>query len=173
MRFFRSLGLRLVAGVFVLLISGATWVVTNVQRYSARSDAQQTVSWFYDDARFSSFSSFLQNSQDYLDASERGAGQNLKHAFGTLDRKDFCNKFDGDGTLCPDELGFSADAIAQQDNSGTIAHFRVTGRVMPQQMERGRTIYEFSDDTFEPFTHVVTLTKQGGSWYIAQVEPQN
>jgi hypothetical protein len=173
MRFFRSFGLRLVAGVFVLLIGGGTWVVTNVQRYSARADAQQTVSWFYNDARFSSFSSFLKNSKDYLDAPEHSTGQNLKHAFGTLDRKDFCNKFDGDGTLCPDELGFSADAIAQQDNSGTIAHFLVTGKVMPRKIERGRTIYSFSDDTFEPFTHLVTLTKQGGSWYITQVEPQN
>ena len=173
MRFFRSLGLRLVFGAVVLVVMGISWAVTSVQRYSARSDAQQTVSWFYTDARFSSFSSFLNESKDYLDAQERAAGQDLKYAFCTLDRKDFCNKFDGEGTLCPDELGFSADAITQQDNSGTVAHFRVIGKVLPQKMDRGRTSYSFSDDTFEPFTHLVTLTKQGGSWYIAQVEPQN
>jgi hypothetical protein len=40
-------------------------------------------------------------------------------------------------------------------------------------MKRGKTTYNFSDDTFEPFTHLVTLTKDGSSWYIAQVEPQN
>jgi len=170
MRLFRSFGLRLVLGAVVM---GVSWAVISVQRYSARGDAQQTVSWFYTDARFSSFSSFLNSSKDYLDSQERDAGQDLKYAFGTLDRKDFCNKFDGDGTLCPDELGFTADAIAQQDNSGTIAHFLVTGKVMPQKMDRGRTTYSFSDDTFEPFTHIVTLTKRGGSWYIAQVEPQN
>ena len=173
MRLFRSFGLRLVLGAFVLVVMGVSWAVTSVQRYSARGDAQQTVSWFYADARFSSFSSFLNGSKEYLDTQERGAGQDLKYAFGTLDRKDFCNKFDGDGTLCPDELGFTADAIAQQDNSGTVAHFLVTGKVLPQKMDRGRTTYSFSDDTFEPFTHLVTLTKQGGSWYIAQVEPQN
>jgi hypothetical protein len=173
MRFFRSFGLRLVLGVVALVIMGVSWAVTSVQRYSARGDAQQTVSWFYSDARYSSFSSFLKNSKDYLDPEERAAGPELKYAFGTLDRKDFCNKFDGDGMLCPDELGFSTDAIIQQDNSGTVAHFRVTGKVLPQKMDRGRTTYSFSDDTFEPFTHLVTLTKQGGSWYIAQVEPQN
>jgi hypothetical protein len=173
MRLFRSFGLRLVLGAFVLVVMGVNWAVTSVQRYSARSDAQQTVSWFYTDARFSSFSAFLNGSKDYLDAQERDAGQDLKYAFGTLDRKDFCNEFDGDGTLCPDELGFTADTIAQQDNSGSVAHFLVNGKVMPQKMERGRTTYSFSDDTFEPFTHLVTLTKQGGSWYIAQVEPQN
>jgi hypothetical protein len=173
MRLFRSFGLRLVLGAVVLVVMGVSWVVTSAQRYSARNDAQQTVSWFYSDARYSSFSAFLKSSKDYLDAPERDAGQDLKYAFGTLDRKDFCNKFDGDGTLCPDELGFSADLIAQQDNSGTIAHFLVTGKVLPQKMERGRTTYSFSDDTFETFTHLVTLTKQGGSWYIAQVEPQN
>jgi hypothetical protein len=173
MRLFRSFGMRLVLGAFVLVIMGVGWAVTSGQRYSARGDAQQTVSWFYAAARFSSFSSFLNSSKDYLDAQERDAGQDLKYAFGTLDRKDFCNKFDGDGTLCPDELGFSADAIAQQNNSGAIAHFLVTGKVMPQKMDRGHTTYSFSDDTFEPFTHLVTLTKQGGSWYITQVEPQN
>ena len=172
MHLFRSFGLRLVVGAFVLLIMGVSWAVASVQRYSARADAQQTVNWFYSDARFSTFSSFVNSSRDYLDAPERDSGQNLKHAFGTLDRKDFCNRFDGDGMLCPDELGFSADAIAQQDNSGTIAHFLVTGKVTPQKIERGRTIYSFSDDTFEPFTHLVTLTKQGGSWYITQIEPQ-
>ena len=173
MRFFRSLGLRLVFGAVVLVVMGISWAVTSVKRYSARSDAQQTVSWFYTDARFSNFSSFLNESKDYLDAQERAAGQDLKYAFGTLDRKDFCNKFDGEGTLCPDELGFSTDAITQQDNSGSVAHFRVIGKVLPQAMDRGRISYSFSDDTFERFTHLVTLTKQGGSWYIVQVEPQN
>jgi len=73
MRFFRSLGLRLVFGAVVLVVMGISWAVTSVQRYSARSDAQQTVSWFYTDARFSSFSSFLNESKDYLDAQERAA----------------------------------------------------------------------------------------------------
>ena len=173
MRLFRSFGLRLVLGAVVLVVMGVSWAVTSVQRYSARGDAQQTVSWFYADARFSSFSSFLNNSKDYLDAQEREAGQDLKYAFGTLDRKDFCIKFDGEGTLCPDELGFTTDTITQQDNSGAVAHFLVTGKVLPQKMDRGRTTYSFSDDTFEPFTHLVTLTKQGSKWYIAQVEPQN
>ncbi len=173
MRLFRTFGLRLVIGAVVLVVMGISWAVTSAQRYSARGDAQQTVRWFYTDARFSGFSSFLKSSKDYLDVPERDAGQDLKYAFGTLDRKDFCNEFDGDGTLCPDELGFSADAIAQQDNSGTVAHFLVTGKVMPQKMDRGRITYSFSDDTFQPFTHLVTLTKQSGSWYIAQVEPQN
>jgi hypothetical protein len=173
MRFFRSLGLRLMLGVVALVIMGVSWAVTSVQRHSARGDAQQTVSWFYSDARYSSFSAFLNASKDYLDVEERAAGQDLKYAFGTLDRKDFCNRFDGEGMLCPDELGFSTDAITQQDNSGTVAHFLVTGKVLPQEMERGRTTYSFSDDTIEPFSHMVTLTKQGGSWYITQVEPQN
>jgi len=173
MRFVRALGLRLVLGAVVLVVMAIGWVITNVQRYSARGDAQQTVTWFYSDARFSSFSSFLNGSKDYLDAQERASGQDLKYAFGTLDRNDFCNKFDGEGTLCPDELGFSADAITPQDNTGTVAHFLVSGKVLPQDMDRGRTTYSFSDDTFEPFTHLVTLTKQGGKWYITQVEPQN
>lgn len=173
MRFFGSFGLRLMLGAGVLMVMGVGWVVTSAQRRSARSDAQQTVNWFYSDARFSSFSSFLNGSKDYLDAQERASGQDLKYAFGTLDRKDYCNKFDGEGTLCPDELGFSADAIAQQDSSGSVAHFLVTGKVLPQKIDRGRTTYSFSDDTFEPFTHLVTLTKQGGSWYITQIEPQN
>ena len=173
MRFFRSFGLRLGLGAVVLIVMGISWAVTSTQRYGARSDAQQTVSWFYTDARFSNFSSFLNKSKDYLDAQERDSGSDLKYAFGRLDRKDFCNEFDGNGTLCPDELGFSADAIAQQDNSGTVAHFRVIGKVLPQKIDRGGTIYSFSDDTFEPFTHLVTLTKQGSSWYIAQVEPQS
>ena len=173
MRLFRTFGIRLVIGAVVLVAMGVSWAVTSVQRYSARGDAQQTVSWFYSDARYSSFSSFLSSSKDYLDAKERGAGQDLKYAFGTLDRDDFCNEFDGDGTLCPDELGFAADTIKQQDNSGSVAHFLVSGKVRPEKMDRGRTTYSFSDDTYEPFTHLVTLTKQGGSWYIAQVEPQN
>ncbi len=173
MHFLRSFGLRLILGVVALVIMGISWAVTGMQRYSAHSDAQQTVNWFYSDARFSNYSSFLTSSKDYLDAQERAAGPDLKYAFGTLDRKDFCNKFDGEGTLCPDELGFTADTIAQQDNSGTIAHFLVTGKVVPQKIDRGRTTYSFSDDTFEPFTHLVTLTKQGGSWYVAQVEPRN
>ncbi len=173
MRLFRSFGLRLALGAVVLVVMGVSWAITSMQRYSARGDPQQAVSWFYTDARFSSFSSFLNRSRDYLDVQERDTGQDLKYAFGALDRKDFCNKFDGDGMLCPDELGFTADAITQQDNSGTVAHFRVTGKVMPQKMDRGHTIYSFSNDTFAPFTHLVTLTKQDGSWYIAQVEPLN
>jgi hypothetical protein len=173
MRLFRAFGLRLAIGAVVLAIMGVVWVVTSVQRYSARGDAQATVSWFYSDARFSDFSSFLNDSKDYLDAKERGAGQDLELAFGTLDRKDFCNEFEGDGVLCPDALGFKADKITQQDNDGTVAHFLVTGKVQPQEMTRGRTTYSFSDDTFEPFTHLVTLSKQGGSWYIAQITPRN
>ena len=173
MRLFRSFGLRLVIGMVALVVMGVSWAVTSVQRYNARGDAQQTVTWFYSDARFSSFSSFLSGSKDYLDAQERDSGQDLKYAFGTLDRKDFCNKFDGEGTLCPDELGFSADVITQQDNSGTVARFLVAGKVLPQKMDRGRTTYSFSDDTFERFAHIVALTKQGSSWYITQVEPQN
>ena len=173
MRFLRALGLRLVLGAVVLLVMGVGWVVTSAQRYNARGNVQQTVIWFYSDARFSSFSSFLNGSKDYLDTQERGSGQDLKYAFGTLDRNDFCNQFDDEGTLCPDELGFRTDAITLQDSSGTMAHFLVTGKVLPQDMERGRTTYSFSDDTFEPFTHVVTVTKQGSSWYIAQIEPQN
>ena len=173
MRLFRTFGLRLAIGAVVLVFMGISWAVTSVQRYSARGDAQQTVSWFYSDARFSSYSSFLSDSKGYLDANERGAGQHLKYAFGTLDRKDFCNEFEGDGMLCPDELGFTAETIAQQDNSGTIAHFLVKGKVRPAEMKRGKITYSFSDDTYEPFTHLVTLTKQDGSWYIAQVMPQN
>ncbi|HJZ50050.1 MAG TPA: hypothetical protein VKE41_22910 [Roseiflexaceae bacterium] len=173
MRLIRAFGLRLAIGAVVLVIMAVGWAVTSVQRNAARGDAQQTVSWFYSDARFSSFSAFLDSNKDYLDTKERSTGQHLKYAFGTLDRKDFCNEFDGEGTLCPDELGFTADTITQQDNSGTIAHFLVSGKVRPEKMDRGRTTYSFSDDTYESFTHLVTLTKQGGSWYIAQVEPRN
>jgi hypothetical protein len=173
MRLFRALGVRLAIGAVVLVVMAVGWAVTSVQRYSARGDAESTVSWFYSDARFSDFSSFLSGSKDYLDAKERGAGQDLELAFGTLDPKDFCNEFEGDGVLCPDALGFKADKITQQDNNGTVAHFVVTGKVQPQEMTRGRTTYSFSDDTFEPFTHMVTLSKQGGSWYIVQVAPSN
>jgi hypothetical protein len=173
MRFFRALGLRLVIGAVVLVVMAVGWAVTSIQRSNARGDAEKTVSWFYSDARFNSFASFLSNSKDYLDEKERGKGQDLEDAFGTWDRKDFCNEFDDEGVICPDELGFQADQIAQQDNNGTVAHFLVTGKVRPEQMKRGRTKYSFSDDTYEPFTHLVTLSKQSGSWYIVQVTPHN
>ena len=112
-------------------------------------------------------------SKDYLDERERSDGHDLANAFSTLDRKDFCNEFGDDGTLCPDELGFKADQITQQDNNGATAHVLVQGHVLAQEMERGKTKYTFSDDTYEAFTHLVTLHKQSGSWYIAQVSPQN
>jgi hypothetical protein len=173
MRLFRAFGVRLILGVVVLSVMAVGWAVTSVKRSMARGDAQQTVSWFYDDARFSSFPAFVSASKDYLDERERSDGHDLANAFSTLDRKDFCNEFEDDGTLCPDELGFKANQIKQQDNDGVTAHMLVQGRVLPQEMERGKTKYSFSDDTYESFTHLVTLHKQGGSWYIVKVTPQN
>jgi hypothetical protein len=173
MRFFRALGLRFVIAAVVLVGMGGVWVVNSIQRNTARGDAQKTVSWFYDDARFTSFPSFLNTSKDYLDTQERANGQDLEAAFGSLDRNDFANEFEGDGTLIPDELSFKVSEIKQQDNNGTTAHILVSGKVVPMEMKRGKTRYTFADDTALPFTHMVTLTNQGGSWYIAQVDPQN
>jgi hypothetical protein len=173
MRLFRALGFRLAIGAVVLVVMGGVWVVNNIMRNSARGDAQKTASWFYDDARFTSFDAFLNNSKDYLLASERGQGDHLQSAFGSLDRRDFANEFEGDGVLSPDELEFKVSEIKQQDNDGTTAHILVSGKIVPMEMKRGKTRYSFSDDTFESFDHLVTLTKQDGSWYVAEVEPQN
>jgi hypothetical protein len=173
MRFVRVLGFRLVIVAVVLVIVAAGWVVNSIRRSSARGDAQQTVSWFYDDARFENFSQLINSSKDYLAQEERASGTDLESAFGALDRKDFANEFDSDGLLSPDELIFKVDQITAQDNDGRTAHMLVSGKIVPAEMKRGKTTYTFSDDTFEPFTHLVTLTKEGSSWYIAQVEPNN
>jgi hypothetical protein len=166
-------GVRLVIGAIVLVVMAAGWAINSFQRYNARGDAKDTVSWFYDDARYSSFADFVKGSESYLAPQERGGGQDLEAAFGRLDRDDFANEFESDGVLSPDELSFKVDSIAQQDNDGTTAHFLISGKVLPVEMKRGKTKYQFSDDTFEPFAHLVTLTKQGGSWYVASVEPRS
>jgi hypothetical protein len=173
MHIVRVLGFRLVIVAVVLVIMAAGWVVNNIRRSSARGDAQQTVSWFYDDARFTNFSQLISSSKDYLAKEERTSGANLEAAFGTLDRDDFANEFQSDGLLSPDELIFKVDQISAQDNDGTTAHMLVSGKIVPAEMKRGKTTYTFSDDTSEPFTHFVTLVKDGGSWYIAQIEPNN
>lgn len=173
MRFIRALGFRLVIGAVVLLVMAVGWAVNGVMRSQARGDAQQTVSWFYDDARYQSFPQFVSSSSSYLAAADRADGRDLELAFGSLDRKDFSNEFESDGMLAPDELAFKVDQIAQQDNNGTTAHVLVSGKIRPEEMKRDKTKYQFSDDTFQPFTHLVTLTKDGSSWYIAQVEPRN
>jgi hypothetical protein len=172
MRLVRAFGVRLVIGAIVLVVMAVGWAVNSVMRYQARGDAKETVGWFYDDARYASFPAFVEGSEGYLTEQERGEGAGLEAAFGHFDRKDFANEFEGDGVLVPDTLSFKVDEISMQDNDGTTAHFLVAGKVLPMEMERGRTKYQFSDDTYEPFKHLVTATKQGGSWYIAQVEPR-
>lgn len=173
MRIVRVLGFRLVIVAVVLVIVAAGWVINNVRRSSARGDAQQTVSWFYDDARFKSFSQLISSSKDYLTNEERANGTELEAAFAALDRDDFANEFQSDGLLSPEELIFKVDQISAQDNDGKTAHILVSGKIVPAEMTRGKTTYTFSDDTYEPFTHLVTLAKEGSSWYIAQIEPNN
>ena len=173
MRIVRMFGFRLVIAAVVLVVMAAGWAVNNVRRSSARGDAKETVSWFYDDARFSDFGQLISGSKDYLAEEEQADGAELEAAFGMLDRDDFANRFDGEGLLSPDELIFKVDEIVAQDNDGTTAHMLVSGKIFPAEMKRGKTTYSFSDDTYEPFSHLVTLTKNGSSWYIAQVEPQN
>lgn len=173
MRFIRALGFRLVIAAVVLLVMALGWGVSSLLRYQARGDARQTVSWFYDDARYQDFAQFVSSSESYLAHAERAGGPDIEAAFGSLDRKDFANEFESDGMLAPDQLVFKIDQITPQDNDGTIAHMLVSGKIRPDEMKRGKTNYQFSDDTFEPFRHLVTLTKDGGSWYIAGVEPQN
>jgi hypothetical protein len=172
MRFVRVLGFRLVIGAVVLLVMGVGWAVNSIQRANARGDAKETASWFYDDARYTDFSGFLSASESYLAPDERESGQELEAAFGHFDRKDFANEFDSDGVMVPDQLSFKVDAIEEQDNDGATAHFLVSGKVLPMEMKRGKTRYQFSDDTYEPFAHLITLTKQGNSWYVVQVEPR-
>jgi len=173
MRFFRALGFRLVIAAVVLVVIGAGWAINSYRRSAARADAKETVSWFYDDARFTEFSQLIQSNKEYLAEAERAGGSDLEAAFGTLDRKDFANRFDGEGLLSPDELAIKIDQINAQDDDGKTAHMLVSGKIVPAEMTRGKTTYTFSDDTFEPFTHLVTLTKDGSSWYIAQIEPNN
>ena len=173
MRIIRGFGFRLIIGAVVLLVMGIGWGVNSFMRSQARGDAQKTVSWFYDDARYEDFPQFVANSRDYLAEAERAKGENIELAFGSLDRSDFANILTGDGSLSPDKLVFKVDTITPQDNDGTTAHFLVSGNIRPEDMKRGKTSYEFSSDTFESFTHIVTLTKNGGSWYITQVEPRN
>jgi len=173
MRIVRVLGFRLVIVAVVLVIVAAGWVVNNIRRSAARGDAQQTVSWFYDDARFKTFSQLISSSKDYLTNEERASGPELEAAFGALDRDDFANEFQSDGLLSPDELIFKVDQISAQDNDGQTAHILVSGKILPAEMTRGKTTYSFSDDTYEPFSHLVTLTKEGSSWYIAQIELNN
>lgn len=173
MRIVRALGFRLAIAAIVLVVIGAGWAINSYRRSAARANAKETVSWFYDDARYTEFSELIQSSKDYLAETERASGADLEAAFGTLDRKDFANRFDGDGLLSPDQLMFKVDQITAQDDDGHTAHMLVSGKILPAEMKRGKTTYTFSDDTFEPFTHLVTLTKNGSSWYIAQVEPNN
>ena len=173
MRFIRALGFRLAIGVVVMVVMAVGWAVNSVMRYQARGDAQQTVSWFYDDARYHDFGQFVSSSRDYLEPRQRANGPDLETAFGWLDRRDFANEFEGDGLLTPDNLIFKVDRLSQQDNDGATAHVLVDGKIRPAEMKRGKTSYEFSDDTYEPFSHLVTLSKQGGSWYVTQVELQN
>jgi hypothetical protein len=162
MRIIRALGFRLAIVAVVGVVMAVGWAVNSMMRYQARGDAQKTVSWFYDDVRYVNFAQFISSSSPDLEV-----------AFSSLDRDDFANQFDGDGLLSPEHLVFKVDKITQQDNDGATAHVLVTGKIRPDEMKRGKTTYNFSDDTFEPFTHLVTLTKDGSSWYIAQVEPQN
>ena len=173
MRIVRMFGFRLVIVAVVLVVMAAGWAVNSFRRTSARGDAKETVSWFYDDARFSDFAQLISASKDYLAEAERADGSDLEAAFGTLDRKDFANQFDSDGLLSPDQLLFKIEQIVAQDNDGATAHMLVSGKIVPAEMKRGKTTYTFSDDTFEPFSHLVTLTKNGSSWYVAQVEPYN
>ena len=173
MRFVRMFGFRLVIVAVVLVVMAAGWAVNSFRRSSARGDAKETVSWFYDDARFTDFGHLISGSKDYLAETEQAGGADLEAAFGSLDRDDFANRFDSDGLLSPDELLFKIDKIEAQDNDGATAHMLVSGKIVPAEMTRGKTTYTFSDDTYEPFTHLVTLTKNGNSWYVAQVEPQN
>lgn len=173
MRIIRALGFRLAIVAVVGVVMAVGWAVNSMMRYQARGDAQKTVSWFYDDVRYVNFAQFISSSGSYLAEAERSSGPDLEVAFSSLDRDDFANQFDGDGLLSPEHLVFKVDKITQQDNDGATAHVLVTGKIRPDEMKRGKTTYNFSDDTFEPFTHLVTLTKDGSSWYIAQVEPQN
>jgi hypothetical protein len=171
MRLIRAFGVRLAIGAVVLVVMAVGWAVNSVMRYQARGDAQSTVSWFYDDARYASFPTFIDGSSSYLSDQQRAGGTGLEAAFGHFDRRDFANEFEGDGVLTPDELEFKVDEIQLKDNDGATAHFLVTGKVLPIEMKRGRTKYQFSDDTYEPFEHFVTAIKQGSSWYITEVEP--
>lgn len=172
MRIVRTLGVRLAIFGIALVVMGVGWAVNSVMRNQARGDAQKTVSWFYSDARYVNFDQFVQSNNSYLASKASAGGAAIEAAFGTLDRSDFANEFDGDGLLTPDQLMFKVETIVEQDNDGRQAHLLVNGKILPEEMKRGKTRYQFSDDTFEPFIHLVTLVKDGGSWYVAQVEPQ-
>jgi len=111
MRIVRVFGFRLVIVAVVLVVVAAGWAVNSFRRTSARGDAKETVSWFYDDARFTTFSQLISSSKDYLAEEERTSGAELEAAFGILDLKDFANRFDSDGLLSPDELTFKVDEI--------------------------------------------------------------
>src|SRR5215211_6762847 len=141
MRFVRVLGFRLVIVAVVLVVVAAGWVVNNIRRSSARGDAQQTVSWFYDDARFESFSQLITSSKDYLSKEERESGADLEAAFGALDRDDFANEFQSAGQLSPEQLVFKVDQITAQDNDGQTAHMLVSGKIVPAEITRGKTTY--------------------------------
>jgi len=171
MHIVRSLGIvRLAIAAVVLVGLGVGWVVTTVQRNVARSDARDTVEWFYKDARYSSFAGLLDASEGYLLESARD-GTALQAAFENLELQNFCNEFSGEGVKCPDKLHFETSSVLLQDKDGATAHVVVTGRVLPDSIHSGRTTYSFSDDTFETFTHIVTVTQHGDSWYITQIAP--
>ncbi len=173
MRIVRALGVRAAIFAVALVVMAVGWGVNTVMRYQARGDAQKTTSWFYSDTHYENFAQFVSSSESYLAPEARADQAGLESAFGTLDRDDFANEFDGDGLLAPDTLAFKVNTIVEQDNDGQLAHMLVTGQIRPDEMKRGKTKYQFSDDTYEPFTHLVTLAKSGGSWYVAGVEPQN
>lgn len=173
MRIVRALGARAAIFVVALAVMAVGWGVNTVMRYQARGDAQKTTSWFYSDTHYVDFQQFVSGAESYLAPAARTDSSSLEAAFGTLDRDDFANEFDGDGLLSPDTLMFKVEQIVEQDNDGKLAHFLVTGQIRPEEMKRGKTNYQFSDDTYEPFTHLVTLSKSGSSWYVTGVEPQN
>src|SRR5215208_2894627 len=138
MRIVRALGFRLVIVAVVLVVVVAGWAVNSFRRSSARGDAQDTASWFYDDARFTSFSELISSSKDYLAEEQRTSGAELESAFGILDREDFANRFDSDGLLSPDELLFKVEQIVAQDDDGKTAHMLVSGKIVPAEMKRAK-----------------------------------
>src|SRR5215212_4419811 len=126
MRIVRMFGFRLVIVAVVLVVMAVGWAVNNVRRASARGDAKETVSWFYDDARFTDFEQLISGSKDYLAEAEQASGADLETAFGTLDRDDYANEFEGNELLAPEELLFKIDKIVAQDNDGATAHMLVS-----------------------------------------------
>jgi hypothetical protein len=171
MHIVRSFGIvRLAIAAVVLIGLAVGWVVTSVQRSAARGDARETVAWFYKDARFSSFAGMVAANAGYLADGEQG-GTAIQPAFDGLDLQNFCNEFSGEGVKCPEKLHFDTDNVALQDNDGATAHVIVSGKVAPDSIKRGRTRYSFSDDTYETFAHIVTVTKRGDKWYVTQIEP--